>query len=79
MRWLLVLSVLAGLAGAGTAAYDLVDIGSRFPGSSFGGSGLVSVGWGIYVALIGSVSLVVAAVALGFRPSAGARARETVA
>ena len=77
-RWLLVLSVLAGLAGAGTAAYDLVDIGSRFPGSSFGGSGLVSVGWGIYVALIGSVSLVVAAVALGFRPSA-ARARETVA
>jgi len=78
-RWLLVLTVLAGLLGAGTAAYDTVDIGSRFSGSSFGGGGVISVGWGLYVALIGSVSLVAAALALGFRPAAGARPRETVA
>ena len=78
-RWLLVFPVLAGLAGAGTAGYDIVDIGRRFSGSSFGGSALVSIGWGIYVALIGSVSLAVAGVALGLGPSASARSGETVA
>jgi hypothetical protein len=77
-RWLLVFPVLAGLAGAATAAYDIVDIGRRFSASNGGGE-LVSVGWGIYVALIGSISLVAAGVALGFRPSVSARSRETVA
>lgn len=77
-RWLLILAVLAALAGAATAAYDIVDIGRRFSASNGGGE-LVSVGWGVYVALIGSVSLAIAGVALGFRPSAGARSHETVA
>lgn len=63
-RWLLALPVLAGLAGAATAAYDISDIGRLGSGSVFGGGETVSTGWGIYVALVGSVSLTLASLVL---------------
>lgn len=71
-RWLAVFPFLAGCAGAAAAGYDISDInnlasGSEFAGSEFGsalGSALVSTEWGIYVALVGSISLILASVAL---------------
>jgi hypothetical protein len=66
-KWLLVLPVLAGLAGTATAAYDIHDIGRLGTGSVFGGGETLSTGWGIYVALIGSVSLTVASLFLMVR------------
>jgi hypothetical protein len=55
-RWLAVLSVLAGSAAAATAAYDISDI------NSFGGHGIVSAEWGIYLALAGSIALVLSSI-----------------
>lgn len=58
--WLVVLSLLAGLAGAATTAYDISGIESG--GELFGD--LVRTQWGIYVALVGSISLALAVIGL---------------
>jgi hypothetical protein len=62
-RWLLVGSLLAGLAGAATAAYDISNIQSV----AIYGVGVADPQWGIYVALIGSVSLALAFLVLAIR------------
>jgi xanthine/uracil permease len=65
-RWLLTLPILAGIAGAATAAYDINDINSLAPSSDslFGGVDVVDAGWGIYLALVSSISLTLASIAL---------------
>lgn len=57
---LFVFVLLAGAAAAATAGYDIGDIKSLAP--SEGGS-VVDTEWGIYLALAGSIGLVLAAVA----------------
>ena len=57
-RLLAVLALLAGCAGAAVAAYDVADIETTEPRA------LYSAGWGIYLALAGSISLVLASIAL---------------
>jgi hypothetical protein len=66
-RWLPVLTLLIGFAGAATAAYDIHDISSAFAGTI--AEDVATASWGIYVALIGSLSLAAASVALLVRPS----------
>ena len=62
-RWLCIVPFLAAAAGAATAAYNLNDISSfNVP---LDGADLISADWGIYVALAGSISLLLASVALG--------------
>src|SRR6266508_816362 len=61
--WLVVLSLLAGLAGAATAAYDISDINGIASDDELFGS-LVSTEWGIYLALVGSISLSLASIGL---------------
>jgi hypothetical protein len=61
-RWQLVVSLLAGLAGASIAGYDIIDISSVASGPF--GSAIIETGWGIYVALIGSLSLAAASIVL---------------
>jgi hypothetical protein len=65
-RWLLTLPILAGIAGAATAAYDINDIKSLAPTSDslFGSVEVVDTGWGIYLALVSSLSLILASIAL---------------
>jgi hypothetical protein len=60
------LPILAGIAGAATAAYDINDINSLAPSSDslFGGVDVVDTGWGIYLALVSSISLTLASIAL---------------
>jgi hypothetical protein len=60
-RWLFILPVLAGAAAAATAAYDISDIKSLGPSDTLLGSDVIDTGWGIYLALAGSISLVLAA------------------
>jgi hypothetical protein len=61
--WVLVLPLLAGLAGTATTVVDIDDInGIASEGSIFGVA--VSAQWGIYVALAGSISLTLASVGL---------------
>ena len=62
-RWLCAVPFLAGAAGAATAAYNINDISSF--NTSLGGDELMSMGWGIYIALAGSISLLLASVAVG--------------
>jgi hypothetical protein len=57
-RWLLAFPLLGGLVGGGTSGYDLNDLG-RF-------GSLASAQWGIYVALAGSIALVVTTLWLAF-------------
>jgi uncharacterized membrane protein len=61
--WLLALPLLAGLAAVATTAYDLNDLGDTEPAVALLGLA-VSAGWGIYVALVASISLVLASLAL---------------
>ena len=61
-RWICVVAFLAAAAGAATAAYNINDI-SNFD-ASFGG-GVAEAGWGIYLALVGSISLMLASLVLG--------------
>jgi len=58
-RWL-ILAVTAAGVGLATTIYDRVDLEGTADGIDFGQ--LVDAGWGIYVAMIGSASLAVAAV-----------------
>jgi hypothetical protein len=57
-RWLAVIPLLAGALGAATAGYDIRDINGTFGGD------VANAEWGIYLALIASVSLILASVAL---------------
>jgi hypothetical protein len=58
-RWL-ILAVIAGAAGLATTIYDRIDIEGTTDGVDVGA--LVDADWGIYVAMIGSASLVAAAI-----------------
>lgn len=57
--WLMLFPVLAAAIAGATAGYDISDIESVASGS-----GLAGTGWGIYAALIGSISLLLASLAL---------------
>jgi hypothetical protein len=54
--WAVVIGILAALVGAATSIYDLANIKSVVDDSS----GFVTVGWGLWVDSIASVSAVVA-------------------
>ena len=61
--WPVAACLLAGIAGFGTAAYDLAEL--RAPSDDLVFSDLdVSPGWGLWLALVGSTSLALAALAL---------------
>ena len=68
-RWLLALPLLAGCAGGATAAYDISDINSLASNNELA-SALVSTEWGIYLALVGSISLVLASIAASVQAKA---------
>jgi hypothetical protein len=59
-RWLPAIPFLAGCLGAVTAGYDISDINGTFGGD------VASAEWGIYLALVASVSLILASLALIF-------------
>jgi hypothetical protein len=56
--WTLVVAVLAAVAGAATSIYDMADIQNAISNSH----GLVSIGWGLWIDCIASVSAIVALV-----------------
>jgi hypothetical protein len=58
-RWL-ILTVIAAAAGLATTIYDRVDLEGTTNGVDIGS--LVDAAWGIYVAMIGSASLALAAI-----------------
>lgn len=58
-RWL-ILTVIAAAAGLATTIYDRIDLEGTTEGIDIGS--LVDAAWGIYVAMIGSASLAVAAI-----------------
>jgi hypothetical protein len=60
-RWVLVVALLAGLAGAVTAGYDINNI-SNLSSDDLLGSGLTSKKWGIYLSLVASISLALASI-----------------
>jgi hypothetical protein len=62
--WLAVVSLLAGIAAVGTTAYDIQDINGFASNSLLFAEFDVSAEWGIYVALVGSISLVLASIGL---------------
>jgi hypothetical protein len=55
-RWFALIPALAGAAGAATAAYDITDINGFYQG------GVASAQWGIYIALVGSVGLMLSSI-----------------
>jgi hypothetical protein len=55
-RWLGLLPLLAGGVAAATSAYDVTDI------NRFGGGNIASAQWGVYIALVGSVALMLASI-----------------
>ena len=55
-RWLALISLLAGMAAAATAGYDIGDINSLYNGQ------VASAQWGIYVALVGSIGLILSSI-----------------
>jgi hypothetical protein len=57
LRWLALVPLIAGGIAAATAAYDVTDI-SRFARDGI----TASTQWGIYVALVGSVALMLSSV-----------------
>ena len=57
--WPIVVAAIAAVIAAATAIYDWSDLNSVADAS-----GLVDAGWGIYLAAIGSVSLVLACIGL---------------
>lgn len=54
--WTLVVALLAAIAGAAISIYDMADIQSAISNSH----GLVSIGWGLWMDVIGSLSAIVA-------------------
>ena len=61
--WLIVLSLLAGLLGVVTTVYDISDMTSASDSLLFEDIP-VDLRWGIYVALVGSVSLALASMGM---------------
>lgn len=59
--WYAVVAMLAGLASAAIAAYDIADTNNI---ASQTGNGLVSTEWGIYLSLAASISLALATLAV---------------
>ena len=57
--WPVVMALIAAVLAAGTAIYDWSDL-NRVASET----GVIDAGWGIYVATIGSVSLVLACIGL---------------
>jgi hypothetical protein len=74
-RYLLAIAILAAVAGAATAGYDLgrlravANAGSRPPFAP----DIVSAGWGIYLALIASIAVGIATIVLWVQLQRGAR------
>ena len=60
--WTLIVAVIAALIGAATSIYDLADIQNAISNSQY--RGLISVGWGLWVDAIASVSAVISIVVL---------------
>ena len=60
--WLPAIPLLAGLAGAATTAYDLSNVNELASNELFGS--IVSAEWGIYAALVGSISLALSSIGL---------------
>jgi hypothetical protein len=58
--WTLVVAVLAAVVGAATSIYDMANIQNAISNSQ----GLVSIGWGLWIDCIGSVSAIVALVVM---------------
>jgi hypothetical protein len=56
LRWFALLTLIAGAIAAATSAYDVTDI------NRFGGGGIASAQWGAYVALVGSIALMLASI-----------------
>ncbi len=56
--WTLAVAALAAVAGAATSIYDMADIQNAISNSH----GLVSIGWGLWIDCIASVSAIVALV-----------------
>ena len=56
MRWFAIGALLPGLVAAATAAYDITDI------NRLGNGSLASAQWGIYLALVGSIIVVLASI-----------------
>jgi Domain of unknown function (DUF4234) len=70
-RWLCLVAFFAAAAGAATAAYNINDISSS--NTSLEGADLMSTEWGIYVALAGSIGLLLASLALGIQTESGGK------
>jgi hypothetical protein len=57
--------LLAGLAGSGTAIYDIIDIENRGSANLFGRDvQIASVGWGLWLSAAASIGLAVGAIAI---------------
>ena len=69
-RWPCIVPFLAGAVGAAVAGHNLSDISSSSD-TLFAGVQIEHPAWGIYVALSGSVSLLLASVALGVQTKTG--------
>lgn len=69
-RWLCAVALLAAAAGAATAAYNISDISSL--NTSFAGTDVATTEWGIYVALAGSISLLLASLVLAVQTKSSA-------
>src|SRR5919201_3133236 len=69
-RWLCAVAFLAAAVGGATGAYNISDISSL--NASFGGIGVAKAAWGIYVALTGSISLLLASLVLGVQTESSA-------
>ena len=67
-RWTLIVALLAAVIGAATSIYDMADIQNTISNSQY--QGAISVGWGLWIDCIASVSAVIALVLL-------ARGKET--
>jgi hypothetical protein len=71
-RWLAIVPLLAGLLAAATAGYDVSDISSTASRHGLPGN-VVSTDWGVYLALVASISLALASVGLWIENSRRAR------
>jgi hypothetical protein len=61
-RWTVVVALLAGLIAAATSIYDMANIQNTISNSQY--RGVISVGWGLWIDCIASVSAVFALVVL---------------
>jgi hypothetical protein len=59
-RWILIIALLAGLIGAATSIYDTVNVQNAISNNQL--DDVASVGWGLWVDCIASVSAAIALV-----------------